>query len=144
MVSSILKDLYTAELYQFDPAGSSGLIIDDSYGPELNGRLERQVIAVSFRSLFSPAQSILRNIERLEPLVVITGFSQTWAPYANDSAEYEENLKQLGVARPLNTTFNLEVLVPVGDPTQIPEPPPPVPVEGEVPAEGGEVPAEGG
>jgi type IV pilus assembly protein PilO len=140
IVDSLLKEIYSAELYSFDPVGSSGLVTDDSYGPELNGKLERQVVNVSFQSLFSPAQSILRNIERLEPLVVINGFNQTWAPYRGDQGDFEENLRRLGVARPLNTTFNLEVLVPVGDPTQVPPPPPPIPVEGEVPAEGGEAP----
>jgi type IV pilus assembly protein PilO len=144
LAEPLLTELGTAELEQFNPVSASGLVTDGAYGTELDGKLERQVVNVSFTARFGPAQSILRNIERLEPLVVIRGFNQTWAPYSSNASPYEAEFRQLGIVRPLSTNFSLEVLVPVGDPTQIPPPPPPIPVEGEVPAEGGEAPpAEG-
>lgn len=140
----IIRALYTAELRQFNPAGLSGLVTDSLYGEQLNNKLERQVVRVVFISLFDQSQAILRNIERLEPLVIIEDFNQTWAVASEGIPE--EALQR--VVRPVTTSFNLEVLVPVGDPTQIPEPPPPPPAEGEggegaAPAEG-EAPAEGG
>ncbi len=141
---SLLKELGTAELDQFNPLGSSGLVPDGTYGPELNGKLERQIVNVGFTARFGPAQSILRNIERLEPLVIIREVNQTWAPYTSNAQQYEELFKQLGIVRPLNTTFTLEVLVPVGDPTQIPELPLPEPVEGEEGEAVEDAPPEGG
>ncbi|MEO1300623.1 MAG: hypothetical protein AAFW75_33640, partial [Cyanobacteria bacterium J06636_16] len=38
---------YTSELWQFSPTGLSGVVQDESYGPELTGKLERQVVEVS-------------------------------------------------------------------------------------------------
>jgi type IV pilus assembly protein PilO len=140
LAEPLLIELGTAELDQFSPVSSSGLVADGTYGPELDGKLERQVVNVSFKARFGPAQSILRNIERLEPLVVINGLNQTWAPYSSNAQTYEEEFRRLGIVRPLTTNFSLEVLVPVGDPTQIPPAPAPPPAEGE----GGEPPPEGG
>lgn len=126
---------YTSELGQFSPTGESGLLQDELlYGPELTGQLERQVVDVSFRSLFPQAQNIVRNLERLEPLVIIRNFNQEWAELEGDAQA--EDL--IGITRPLNTNFTLEVLVPVGDPREPPEPPAPEPVEGEEGAEGEE------
>jgi type IV pilus assembly protein PilO len=136
----VVRAFYTAELQQFNPGGASGIVQDGTYGETLNGKLERQVVNVTFTSLFDQGQSILRNIERLEPLVVISGFNQTWS--IDSGGIPGEALNR--VVRPISTSFRLEVLVPVGDPTQIPAPPPP-PAEGEgeggAPAEG-EAPAE--
>ena len=130
----LVRAFYTAELSQFNPAGLSGLVMDGVYGEQLNNKLERQVVRVVFSSLFDQSQAILRNVERLEPLVVIRDFNQTWAVAGEGIPE--EALQR--VVRPVTTSFNLEVLVPVGDPTQIPEPPPPPPAEGEEGAEGAE------
>ena len=63
LAEPLLRELGTAELDQFNPVSSSGLVTDGAYGPELDGKLERQVVNVSFTGRFGPAQSILRNIE---------------------------------------------------------------------------------
>ncbi len=142
----LVRALYTADLRQFNPAGDAGLITDGTYGPELDGKLERQSVTINFISLFDQAQAILRNVERLEPLVIIRDFNQTWA-IAPEGID-EEVLNR--VVRPISTSFTLEVLVPVADPTEVPVPPPPpapegeaVPAEGEAPPEGA-APPEGG
>ncbi|MGB5973541.1 MAG: hypothetical protein WBG38_09480, partial [Nodosilinea sp.] len=113
--------------------------------PELNGKLERYTVDVSMQALFPQTLSIMRNIERLEPLIIIKDMQQSIAPPPADVTE--EDL--LGVSRLLLTDFTLEVLVPVGDPTVPPPPPAPEVPEGEVPADGtapveGEVPPPGG
>lgn len=129
-----IRVAYESKLYQFDPTAST-LITEGEYGPALNNRLERQTVTVGIQALFEQTQSILRNIERLQPLITITNIKQAWAPAANGVSE--EDLK--GLFRPLNTTFTMEVLVPVGDPTEIPAPPPPP----EAPADGSAPPPEG-
>jgi type IV pilus assembly protein PilO len=129
--------LYTSELLRFNPSPSV-LLADGP--PELNGKLERFTVDVSMQALFPQTLSIMRNIERLEPLIIIRDVQQSIAPPPEGATE--EQL--LGISRLLLTDFTLEVLVPVGDPSIPPPPPAPeAPAEGEVPVEG-EVPPEGG
>ncbi|MBF2033918.1 MAG: hypothetical protein IGR92_00210 [Leptolyngbyaceae cyanobacterium T60_A2020_046] len=137
----IQKVLYTSKLFTFNPSGLSGPITDGTYGPELDGKLARQVVTVRFQALFNQTQTILRNIERLEPLLIIRDMSQQIAAPPGDLSE--EDL--LGLTRLLDTSFTLEVLVPIVDPLEPPVPLPPEPVEGaegEGPADGTAPPAE--
>ena len=110
------RTFYTSELWQFSPSGLSGVVQDEFYGPELVGKLERQVVTVSFRSLFPQAQNIIRNMERLEPLLILRDFEQRWVELEG-SVDAED---LVGVTRPLETTFTMEVLVPIGDPREPP------------------------
>ena len=130
------KMLYNSELLSFTPSPSV-LLADGP--PELNGKLERYTVSVSMQALFPQTQSIMRNLERLEPLVVIRDMQQSIAPPPEGATE--EQL--VGISRLLLTDFTLEVLVPVGDPSVAPPPPAPPAPEGETPAEG-EAPPEGG
>ncbi|MEM1292127.1 MAG: hypothetical protein AAGH67_11690 [Cyanobacteria bacterium P01_H01_bin.162] len=126
------RSAFTSELFGFDPLGLSSPIADE-YGPELNGKLERQLVQVSFRGLFNQTQNILLNLERLEPLLIIRDFNQSFADVPGDTTE--EDFNRLGI-RPLQTSFTMEVLVPLGDPREppaLPEPEPPA--EGEEGAE---------
>ena len=127
------RTFYTSELWQFNPTGLSGVVQDEMYGPELVGKLERQVVTVSFRSLFPQAQSIIRNMERLEPLLILRDFEQRWVDL--EGSVTSEDL--VGVTRPLETTFTMEVLVPIGDPREPPAVPDPA-AEGEAGEEGEE------
>ncbi|MEO0984585.1 MAG: hypothetical protein AAFY20_03445 [Cyanobacteria bacterium J06639_14] len=137
----VQRTFYTSELWEFSPTGLSGILQDESYGPELTGKLERQVVQVSFRSLFPQAQNIIRNMERLEPLLIIRDFEQKWVDLDGDLDA--EDLVTLGLTRPLQTDFTMEVLVPVGDPREPPEVPDPAEAEeGEEGAEGEEAEAE--
>ncbi|HIK45048.1 MAG TPA: hypothetical protein IGR64_09190 [Leptolyngbyaceae cyanobacterium M65_K2018_010] len=134
--------LYTSELSQFTPSAP----VPFSEGPpELADKLDKQTVEVAMQALFPQTLSILRNIERLEPLIIIRDFQQEIA--SPPPGVTEEQLA--GITRLLDTRFTLEVLVPSIDPAVPPSPPPPPPAEGEAPAEGappaeGEAPAEGG
>jgi len=129
---------FTSELFSFNPVGLP-TPIGEEYGPELSGKLERQLVEVNFRGLFNQTQNILYNLERLEPLLIIRDFNQSFADAPGDLSE--EDLNRLGV-RPLETSLTMEVLVPLGDPREAPTPPEPeAPAEGEEGAEG-EAPAE--
>ncbi len=125
------RRLYSSELLSFTPSPSV-LLADGP--PELNGKLERYTVNVSMQALFPQTQSIMRNLERLEPLVVIRDVQQSIA--APPEGASEEDL--VGISRLLLTDYTLDVLVPVGDPSM--PPPPPAsedPAEGEAPTEGG-------
>ena len=117
--------LYRSELLSFTP-GQSVLLTDGP--PELNGKLERYTVNVSMRALFPQTQSIMRNLERLEPLVVIRGVQQSIAPPTGGVSEAD----LAGISRLLLTDYTLDVLVPVGDPSM-----PPAPPAAEEAAEGG-------
>lgn len=62
-----------ATLSRFDlNAEESGPVTDSSLGTEVNNKLERRVYDVEIRGSFPQTQSIIRNIERLQPLLVVT------------------------------------------------------------------------
>jgi type IV pilus assembly protein PilO len=132
------RQAFTSELFGFNPVGLP-TPVGDEFGPELNGKLERQVVEVDFRGLFSQTQNILLNLERLEPLLIIRDFNQQFAGVPAGVEASEEDFNRLGI-RPLETSFTMEVLVPLGDPLEPPQPP--APAEGE--GEGGEGEGEGG
>jgi type IV pilus assembly protein PilO len=125
--------LFNSDLVQFNPNPPTQVT---DLQPELAGKLESHTVNVSMQALFPQTLNILRNIERLEPLIVIRDLQQSPAPLpAGASAD-----QLAGVAQPLQTSFTLDVLVPTNDPT-VP-PPPPAPPEAEGEATEGEAPAE--
>ena len=128
--------LYTSSLTRFAP--TAPLPYTDG-PPGLANKLKRQTVEVSMRALFPQALNIVRNIERLEPLIIIRDLQQEIAP--PPSGVSEEDLQ--GLPRQLNTSFTLEVLVPAIDPSTPPPPPEPAPPEGEgQPPAAGAAPAE--
>lgn len=61
-----------AKLVKFQPDhGASGVINDSSLGPELNGKLKRQVTSVSFQGTFSQTLEIMQTIDRLQTLLEV-------------------------------------------------------------------------
>jgi type IV pilus assembly protein PilO len=121
--------LYTSELINYSP-GPATIVTDGP--PELSGKLQEYSVDISMQALFPQTLSILRNLERLEPLVVVRDLQQGIA--SPPSGASEEDL--VGVSRLLDTTFTLDVLVPAIDPAEPPAPP--APEEGEEGAEGEE------
>ena len=128
----VQRSLFTSELSSFDPLGLPS-IVGEEYGEPLSGQLERQIVEVSFSGLFNQTQSILYNLERLEPLRIIRDFNQEASSIDGDITEEEAN--RLGI-RPLETSFTMEVLVPLGDPSVPPVPAEPEAEEGEEGEEG--------
>lgn len=60
--------------FERDPA-ASGIVNDGSLGPAVNNQLQRQVYNVEMAGSFAQTQSIIRNIERLQPLLVLRNFN---------------------------------------------------------------------
>lgn len=116
--------------------GASGIIDDGSFGEAVNGRLERRVYDVTLEGSFAQIQSILRNLERLQPLLIVQNFN-TQIAEANETllVDTQGNLApaENAPAR-LTTSFRLDALLPADQP-----PPPPPGEEGaeEQPAEEG-------
>jgi type IV pilus assembly protein PilO len=117
-----------AALSKFDlNVEQSGPVTDGSLGAEVNNRLERRVYTVEIKGSYPQTQSIIRNIERLQPLLVVTGFKSDL-----DISTQELKFDQLGRLVPdgqpetrITTGFQLSALVPIG--TEPEEAPPNAP-----------------
>jgi type IV pilus assembly protein PilO len=74
-----------ARLEKFEPVNSSapnagtppspvpGVVNDGSLGKELDNKLKRETIQVTFEGNFAQTQSIFRTIERLQPFLILKG-----------------------------------------------------------------------
>lgn len=115
-------DLVTkAQLKKFVPdPKTSGIITDGSYGPLVNGKLKRQSVSVAFEGNFNQTQSILRSIERLQPLLVFRNLQSVVGAEGKKQAELYESrgnsIRFLPNCQPdskITTTFQLEALLPL-------------------------------
>ncbi len=125
--------LLEAQLQSFVP-GEKVVISDSSLGADINGKLRREVYSIKFSGDYAQTQNILRNLERLEPLLMVRNFS------INSGQEIAETV--IGptgevIIQPkakLDTSFEIDALMPTADADVPPEIAAPV---AEVPAEGG-------
>lgn len=106
-----------AELKTFKPVElktpqQSAIITDSSYGSQVNNKLKREVVDVSFSGNFEQTAAILQSIERLQPLLVIRNLessldnkSKSFVPLTGASACIPDPK--------INTQFQLEALLPL-------------------------------
>lgn len=94
-----------AQLLQFTPdAAASGPITDSSLGPELNGKLKRQVTSVAFRGTFSETLAIFRQLDRFQTLLSVQ----------NLTIELQEGDAQAGLpGNQLRSAFKLYAYIPL-------------------------------
>jgi type IV pilus assembly protein PilO len=128
----------SSKLKKFTPdPKASGIITDSSYGSTLNNKLKRETASVSFEGNFNQTQSILRSMERLQPLLLFKGLEVALTGPNNQAPrrlfEVRGNTIQfLPNCQPepkLTTTFQLEAPLPL-TPEELkaanpPAPPPP-------------------
>jgi type IV pilus assembly protein PilO len=105
-----------ATLSKFDlDAEASGPVTDGSLGAEVDNRLERRVYQVEIKGSYPQTQSIIRNIERLQPLLVISKF-KTDLDSSTQEALFDDQ-GRLVAGQPetrITTGFQLAALVPLG------------------------------
>ncbi len=98
-----------AKLEKFTP-DSQGTqpVTDGSLGAAVDGKLKRSSTEISISGTYEQTQSILRNIERLQPLLLVKDYQSTLLA---------ETIKEGEPARvgptPITTIFKLEALVPM-------------------------------
>ncbi|WP_373529398.1 pilus assembly protein PilO [Nostoc sp.] len=101
-----------AKLKKFVPVSQKPEpIIDGSLGLLVNGKLQRSIINVDITGTYEQTQSIIRNIERLQPLLIIKDYQVTVAPVESRSP-LDKTPMQVGPAA-INTSFQLQVLMPL-------------------------------
>ncbi|MCG9892492.1 MAG: pilus assembly protein PilO [Thermosynechococcaceae cyanobacterium MS004] len=95
-----------AELQKFTPDyATSGTLADSSLGPELNGKLKRQVTDVAFEGNFTQTLEIMRAIDRLQTVLVLRDFKMTLKPAASGPNATPDNI--------VTSSFKLYAYVPL-------------------------------
>lgn len=95
-----------SKLKRFVPVNQTAEIIaDGSLGANVNGKLKRRMVTIEFDAPIEKTQSILRNIERLQPLLLVRDYESKLLPSTILDS----------VRRPttITTSFQLQALIPV-------------------------------
>lgn len=100
------------KLKKYVPSGKvAEPIKDGSLGLLVNGKLKSSTINVEITGTYEQTQSILRNIERLQPLLLVKNYQSVAAPEPiNQPGKIV--VRRVGPA-PLNTSFQLQALMPL-------------------------------
>ncbi len=117
--------LVEAKLETFKP-GDQAVIEDGSLGEAVNGKLKRETYSVSFSGDYAQTQSILRNLERLEPLLLIRSFDVTSGEPVAETVIGSGGQVVVQPKVPITTTFEIDALLPTADadlPPEIAAPP---------------------
>ena len=97
-----------AKLKKFVPAKSGEVITDGSLGPEVNGKLQRQVVNVEIEGPTAQTQAILRNIERLQSLLIVKDYQSTLV-----QAPADQQTQVVRSPATITTSFQLQALIPL-------------------------------
>lgn len=129
-IPAILVD---AQLQSFTP-GEKAVVADGSLGEGVNGKLRRETYSVRFSGDFAQTQSILRNLERLEPLLMVRDFRIESGEVVPETVIGANGQVVIQPKTPITTSFEIDALMPTAD-ADVP-PDVSVPTEAETP-EGG-------
>lgn len=100
-----------AKMKKFAPTSETPIVVDDgSFGSEVNGKLKRSTFNVEIEGNFEQTLSIMGNIERLQPLLLVKNYNSKLSP--PEISGDKNNPVQVGVGK-LTTTFELEALMPL-------------------------------
>ncbi|ARV61459.1 pilus assembly protein PilO [Nostocales cyanobacterium HT-58-2] len=103
-----------AKLRKYVPTGKDAEpITDGSLGSLVNGKLKRRSVNIEILGTYEQTQSILRNIERLQPLLIVKDYQSSLAP---EPATQQEKfvVRRVGPA-PISTSFQLQALMPLSE-----------------------------
>ncbi len=125
--------LVEAKLETFTP-GEKAVVTDGSLGEQVNGKLKHEVYSVKFSGDYAQTQSILRNLERLEPLLLVRDFNITSGQDVDETVIGSGGQVVTRPKTPITTSFQIEALIPTANadvPPEIAPPPAEAPAEGE-------------
>jgi type IV pilus assembly protein PilO len=110
--AQVLDNSQRAKLTKFAPVTQKAEVITDgSLGEKINGKLKSSSINIEIVGTYEQTQSIIRNIERLQPLLIVREYQSTLAPAQLNSSS-EKVVTRKGPA-PINTSFQLQALMPL-------------------------------
>lgn len=101
-----------AKLQKFLPVTQkSEPITDGSLGTQVDGKLKRSSINIQIVGTYEQTQSIIRNIERLQPLLIMKEYESKLAP-AEPTSLSDKHVKKIGPSL-ITTSFLLQALMPL-------------------------------
>ncbi|HEY9805524.1 MAG TPA: hypothetical protein V6D04_03095, partial [Candidatus Obscuribacterales bacterium] len=105
-----------AKLSSFVPAPEPATVItDSSLGATVNGKLKRKEITVNLEGNYEQTQSIMRSVERLQPLLLVKSFNSQ-LDQSTQKITVDRRGRLIPVGRPetnLKTSFKLQALLPL-------------------------------
>ncbi|AFY32191.1 hypothetical protein [Calothrix sp. PCC 7507] len=105
-------NLVRAKLKKFVPIGQKPeTVTDGSLGTQVDGKLKRSSISIEIVGTYEQTQSIIRNIERLQPLLIVREYQSTLAP-ADPVSPSDKEVRKIK-PRMINTSFQLQALMPL-------------------------------
>ncbi|MBW4633988.1 MAG: pilus assembly protein PilO [Iphinoe sp. HA4291-MV1] len=109
--TQISPNAVIAQLKKYMPTGKAEPITDDSLGPLVNGKLKRSSINIEIIGTYEQTQSIFRNIERLQPLLIVKDYQSSLAPEPVN----QQGKVVVSRVRPtlISTSFQLQALMPL-------------------------------
>ncbi len=100
-----------AKLQKFAPGENQAQpITDGSLGAEVDGKLKSSTINIEITGTYEQTQSIVRNIERLQPLLIVKEYKSALESEPVDS---EGKVKPRVGGAAIKTSFLLEALMPM-------------------------------
>ncbi len=120
--------LLEAQLKTFSP-GEKAVVADGSLGEGVNGKLKRETYAISFSADYAQTQSILRNLERLEPLLLVRNFNINSGQTVEETIIGSDGQVISSPKAQLDTSFEIDALIPTADADVPPEVAPPAEAE---------------
>ncbi|GAA6615687.1 pilus assembly protein PilO [Scytonema sp. NUACC26] len=100
-----------AKLKKYAPTGEKAEpITDGTFGPLVDGKLKRRSINIEIIGTYEQTQSILRNIERLQPLLLVKDYQAALAPETAD--EPGKKVRRIG-PKAISTNFQIQALMPM-------------------------------
>lgn len=113
--AGVADEARRAVLSKFDvDDAASGLVSDGSLGTAVDGRLNRLVYDLEMEGSYAQTQSILRSIERLQPLLIVQDFRTELQPVERVlNVDNRGNLLGIQSDQPrIKTSFQIDALSP--------------------------------
>lgn len=103
-----------AKLISYTPGEEISIIEDGSLGSLVDGKLKRQTIEMQIEGTYETTQSIIRDIERLQPVLLVKNLNSNGSESQSLIVKVDDsnNLEILPLPPILNTSFSLELLLP--------------------------------
>ena len=112
--SEITTEESEFELERFEPLMANPEVVNDSsFGNAVNGKIKRKTYSLEVVGTFTQTRSLIRSIERLQPLLLVNNFNTQVTEQQPGEFSLEAN-RFLTTGNPqLRSTFQLEAILPV-------------------------------
>ena len=108
------EDFPTLQLESFQPQMATPEVINDgSFGAPVNGKIRRKTYNLEIVGTFTQTRSLIRQLERLQPLLLINNFNTQVTENQQGEFLIEENRFVTRTTPQLNSSFQLEAILPV-------------------------------